>query len=210
MKSHTTLSTFALIVPLLLLVPYDLEWIADAREVPYQRFAFVGLLVSTCRCLNKALGPLNPYYIMVCPTEFADYQASWRNLASQATSALIRGLRLPHPVVIPPHTESSDYRYMVKLSMTSVRYCLGNRALTQGIRGLHQIHPEPLRTVQEYARSEVFWARVTSGEDWHARPFLQRLREETNHLNVTLQFLSLPRMQGTVDALRDVAENPNP
>ena len=52
--------------------------------------------------------------------------------------------------------------------MTSVLYCIGYRALTQCIRGFHQTHHEPLHTVQEDARSEVFWARLTSGEDWLA------------------------------------------
>ena len=177
MKSRTTLSTLALIVP--------------------------ALLFSTCRCLNRASGPLNRRYIRVYPVEFANYKVSWRNLTSLANSTLTCCLRLPHPVVIPPHTDPSDYRYMVKLAMTSDLYCLDYRALTHRIRGLHQTHHEPLRTAKEDARSEVFWVRVTSVEGWLARLFSSGYERRQ-------QFLSLLRRQRIVGALLNLAEDPNP
>ena len=180
MVLHTTFSTLAIILLLLIPVPYDLEWIVDARKIPYQPFAFIARLVSTCRCLSWALGPVNRYYIMVYPKEFANYKIFWQNDTFQATSALIHGLRLAHPytsafmfrnTVNTPHTECNDCCYMFKLSMTSVPWCLRYRALAQGIRVLYRTKHEPLRTMQENARNEAFGARVRSGKYWFARLF---------------------------------------
>ena len=96
---------------------------------------------------------------------------------------------------------------MFKLSLTSVRY----RALTEGIRGFHRTQNKPLRTMQEDARSEAFWARMNSGEDWLARLFFFPAPPRgSTPSQRSLRFLSLPRWQEIADALLDVAEDSNP